>query len=159
KRFASNVIQDHKPPETAGVAPIPVVTHNEEMIFRHLRRAVVVPAGGQNILRIVPLEMCMRVLHLLAVDVYFFTPHFYRISGDADNPLDKILRTILWENKHNHIAPLDLPEIHKIMAPNRNTYPIGQLVHQDMIADLESGNHRAGRYLESLNDKSAYEQR
>ena len=55
--------------------------------------------------------MRMRVLHLLAVDVYLFAAHFYRISGDADNPLDKILRTILREDEDDHIAPLDLRKV------------------------------------------------
>ena len=44
KRFASNVVEVNKSPETAVVAAIAIVTHNEEMVFRNLRRTVIVPA-------------------------------------------------------------------------------------------------------------------
>src|SRR5262245_50579745 len=128
------------------------------MVFWNLRGPVVITTGRQNVLRIVTFEMRVRILHLLAVDIYFLAADFHRISGDANNSLDKILRTILRKNEDNHVASLDLAKIYKIMAPKGNAYSIGQLVHQNMIAYLQGRNHRPGRYLERLNNKGPYKQ-
>src|SRR5262249_25317645 len=89
--FTSDVVHIHKSPETAIVAPVAIVTHDEKMVFWHFCGTVIITTGRQNVLRVVTFEMRVRILHLLAVDIYFLAADFHCISSDADNSLDKIL--------------------------------------------------------------------
>jgi hypothetical protein len=83
----------------------------------------------------------IRLIERGIVDEDAFIPYLQLVIGESNHPLDEIPPLIFRVLEDEDVSPL------------RGGEMIDELIDQDMISDLESGKHRAGRNLEGLYDE------
>src|SRR5687767_9356310 len=74
------------------------------------------------------------------------------ISWQANNSFDEVIR-IMGRNKHHHITTFGITDTKNLGSSYRKTQTIGKFIHNNKIAYIQGGNHRAARYLEWLKQK------
>ncbi len=104
-------------------------------------------------------------LIIFSIDVVLFLSDFIdikhpilddnRIPWNAHHPLDKILGLVFRKSKDNHIPTLRKTQWNDGCPYKRQPNTIGEFAHQDMIANVQCGNHRSRRNFKCLNHKGA----
>src|SRR5213080_1172595 len=161
ERLALDVGERDRPPEARVVALVAVVAHHEDGAGRHAVRAVVLPAAGHPARR---RKGGVRVVPWLPVDVDLLAPHLDRLPADGDDTLDEVLRAVLRPDEDDHVAGARLVQPGQLSERDlrqRDLDPraVDELVHQDVVANLQRRQHRPRRDLESLHDEHADEER
>jgi len=93
----------------------------------------------------------------LAVDEELLVPDLHRVAPHRDDPLDEVLRFVLGVDEDGDVAAPGLADGDDRVAQVGELDPVAELVHQDVIADLEGRLHGARGDLEGLDDKGADE--
>src|SRR5450759_4936756 len=82
---------------------------------------------------------------------------FDSIAGKSDHALDIIQRRIFRVAEHHHIPALRIVKLSDLLIDDRQPHAICKFIHQNKVADLQSRDHRAGRYLERLDQEKTNE--
>ena len=77
------------------------------------------------------------------------------VAGQADHPLDEVLRRIDRVTEDDDVAALRVAGRDDLLLDDRQADAVGELVDQDEIAHFKRGPHRRTRDLERLDDKRA----
>ena len=147
-----------KPPESTVVTLIAIIAHDEEAVLRNLNRSHVVTGTyirGQ--------DLGVDMLHIgflqkLIIDEDFLVFYANHIARDADDSFDEVFGGIQWVTKYDDVATLWFSKMSNFFVPKGDLDAVDELVHQNMVANEQSGLHGTGRDLERLNNKTANEQ-
>src|SRR5690606_2255416 len=80
------------------------------------------------------------------------------VARQANHSLDVIDVRIAGVTEHHHVATLRIADFDDLGVHHRQANPIGELVDQDEIAHFQRRDHRAGRYLERLDEERTQHQ-
>src|SRR5262249_46366072 len=158
QRLALDVRDGHGTPEARVVALVPVVTHHEDVVLRHRVGLEVVRVPGG------PRPGRVRVVPRLAVDEHVAIAYLDGLALGGDDALDEVLGAILRPDEDDDVArlrladPRQLPERY-LRQRDLQAGSVDELVHQDVIADLERRQHGSRWNLEGLHDERADGQR
>ena len=75
--------------------------------------------------------------------------------GIGDDALDEVLLGVLGIREDHHVAALGRHARPQALVRPRDRRAVRELVHEDVIADLQRRDHRAARDLERLDDERA----
>jgi len=158
-RLAQHGFQIDKPPKSAVIALIAIISHDKKRMGGNNDRSEIIPglyACGEIIgIRVNPMIMVQQLM----VDINFFIADLNDISGNADDPLDKILAGIFGKFKHHNIPAFRVCDVYEGGLQKWNLNPVYKFIDQDMVSDLERLFHGSRWNFKRLNDKGAYEQR
>src|SRR3989344_5389579 len=163
ERLANQVLVRHEAPITAVVAVVAVVAHDEIFPLRHddFRQRHVRAACRQNgmlhstqIFRHTlhlgrkfaagrQVRIAILLLHQGSVDIEPFIFIYNTVAGNANHALDVIDRRIAREAEYHHLTAFRAVDIQNLDIGHRQPYAIGKFVHQNEIADIETGKHRS----------------
>ena len=85
--------------------------------------------------------------------------NFQGFARQPHHALDVVHALIGWVLEHNDVAALGLVQIRDLGVGEGDADRIGELGHEDVIADLQGGDHRARGNLKGLDNEGAQEQR
>ncbi|EKD40868.1 MAG: hypothetical protein ACD_74C00144G0002 [uncultured bacterium] len=140
------------------MAVVAVVAHHEQGMGRHRDRAEGVagldPARDGLRIKMHGLGIAKR----LAIDIDQLVDALHRIPWNSDHPLDKILVRILGKFEDDHLPALRFTDRQPDATGQGVLDPISELVHQDMVADQQGGNHGTRGNLKGLHHKGADKQ-
>lgn len=126
-----------KPPESAVVAEIPIIPHDEEVSVRdRLRLHEVTPRLKAPI----PVE-CMFLSDPISVDVHGLFFDRDRIATHRYNPFNEIFRSVFGIDKHDHITAGRGCKLGESFIGKRYTDAVDELAYKDMIADEQRRLH------------------
>src|SRR5574340_212590 len=154
------VVAPRERPHVAGVHRQRLGVDGDRMALRR----VAVGALDQPLQRLEaqPFEVAVAVVGLLrprhAVDGELLVAILDDVAADADHALDEVLRRVERVLEHDDVAALRIGDRDHLAVDDRQPDPVGELVHQDEIADGERRPHRRRRDLERLDDERAQQE-
>src|SRR5690348_7404905 len=84
--------------------------------------------------------------------------HLQRVARQPNEPLHKILRRVLGPLENDHVTVLWLAELWQPSVGEGDLGTVGELVHEQEIADEQRALHAPARDLERLDEKGAKEE-
>jgi hypothetical protein len=156
KSFADEIAGIDEAPETAVMAVVPVVSHDEITVRRNYDRPEIIPCARHDV-RIV--EIAVGVVERFIIDVDFLVYYLNPLERQPYYSFDVILRTVVGILKYDNIKLFRRLDWYNLFIDNRDPDPVNEFVDKDMVPDQQSGLHGTGRNFESLDDKSADKKR
>ena len=173
--LADDVLPRNESPVPAVQGRVAVVAHREEAVGRdddgvphhvrreHLQRGIIKPhvrltgevvAVGVDVIRLVEL---VRFVQLPPVQEDLLVHDPDRVTGNADHPLDKGLFDIDGVAENDDVAALHLLVGQNMPAQGAGRR-VGELVHQQVVADEKRVLHRTRGNYERLDERRCAKQ-
>ena len=150
-----DIVPRHESPGPAVPAVVPVVPHGEIVVRRDLGRRVVVrvPVGFPGV------DMLNERLVLRhAIEEETLVPYLHHVPGEPDDSLDVVLFRLLRILEDDDVVAADVADGEEFLFPLEGGGSVHMLVHHDVVADEQRGNHGAGGNLGLLEHVRTSEQ-
>ena len=148
-----------------GVVVEAVIGEIERRVAHAVRQRLAIALDALNRAVVVGDEIVDALaLDRLAVDVEHAVDHLDAVAGQADDALDVVDRVVLGQAEHDHVAALDRLTDNAAGEDRRRErqrimgVAVGIFRHEQIIADQQRRDHRAGRNIEGLKQEGADDQ-
>ena len=85
--------------------------------------------------------------------------HLELVAGDGDDPLDEVLLRLLGVSEDDDVAAARREALPEARLRPGDGRAVGELVDEDVVADLERRDHRPARDLEGLDHEGTQAER
>lgn len=158
KGLPLNRLFGNKPPKSAVITVVPVISHDEVMFFRNGNGTEAIAIAGVVTLHAPAGVITVLVIERSAVHINSAVNDLDLVARQADNTFDEILALIHRVDKDNHVIPVGLVDRDEGVAGKGHFYPVDEFVYKNVVPDKEGGFHGPGGDLECLNHEGSDEQ-